>query len=316
MDQKILLVGAGKMAIEYAKVLKAQNVPFEVIGRGEASASEFEKQIGVSVIRGGLEAVKTETLRGKKAIVAVSVEALAKTTTALMEAQVSDILLEKPAGLNAKEVGEVAKAAHLGGARLSVAYNRRFYASTQKARELIAEDGGALSFVFEFTEWAHVIEPLPLSKETKENWLLANSSHVIDLAFFLGGKPKEIEARTSKSGALPWHPRAAIYSGSGISETGALFSYNANWLSAGRWGVEILTKNRRLILRPLEKLFEQKKGEIEIKEILLDDELDKKFKPGVYREVEEFLSGKKGFLPTVKEQASFATLVEKIGQCE
>ena len=50
------------------------------------------------------------------------------------------------------------------------------------------------------------------------------------------------------------------FSGAGISISGALFSYQANWQSAGRWSVEILTKKNRLILCPLEELKVQKRG--------------------------------------------------------
>ncbi|MEE6591687.1 hypothetical protein VWN77_10290, partial [Campylobacter coli] len=38
----------------------------------------------------------------------------------------------------------------------------------------------------------------------------------------------------------------------------------ANWRSPGRWSIEIMTNNYRLIFKPLEKLFIQKKGEISI----------------------------------------------------
>ena len=75
---------------------------------------------------------------------------------------------------------------------------------------------------------------------------------MVDLAFNLGGIPKELSSFTA--GSLDWHPSAAVFSGAGISENGAPFNYRANWESAGRWGVEVLTKEHKLILRPMEKL--------------------------------------------------------------
>ncbi len=313
MNQKdVLLVGAGAMAIEYAKVLKGLNVPFRVIGRNDRSAELFEKNTGIAVERGGIDKCDPASL-GKygHAIVAVDVPNLSRVTFSLLECGIRDILVEKPAGLNQKEIAQVEESARRDDAHVSVAYNRRHYASTKKAHELIIEDGGALSFNFEFTEWAHKIEKLDFAPETKANWLLANSSHVIDLAFYLGGKPETLVSEVS--GSLPWHPSGAIFSGSGKTENDVLFSYHANWLSAGRWGVEILTKNRRLILRPLEKLFEQKKGEVEITGVVVDDTLDTKYKPGLFREVEEFLSGKKQSLPNIREHLEMVKWVEKIG---
>ena len=53
--EKIWIIGAGGIAIEYAKVLKALNREFVVIGRGSESATKFKEAIGVEPIVGGLE---------------------------------------------------------------------------------------------------------------------------------------------------------------------------------------------------------------------------------------------------------------------
>lgn len=311
--KKVLLVGAGKMAVAYAKVLKAMDTPFSVLGRGEESAKVFEKETGSAVIRGGATKENLKQFSGTTtAIVSVSVESLCETTLLLIEHGFTSILVEKPAGLNREEITKIEKSAQKYNARILVAYNRRHYSSTQKAKEIIENDGGILSFTFDFTEWSDKIAPLPLHEKTKAHWVLANSSHVIDLAFFLGGIPKKIEAHVH--GTLPWHPSGAIFSGSGVTENGALFSYHANWLSAGRWGVEIMTKNHKIILRPLEKLFIQKNGELEIQEIPLEDRLDVEYKPGVYKEVAEFLSQEKTTLPTITEHLNTFAFIEKIAK--
>ena len=44
--RNIWLIGAGYMAVEYAKVLQEMNVPFKVAGRGIKSAINFEKKTG------------------------------------------------------------------------------------------------------------------------------------------------------------------------------------------------------------------------------------------------------------------------------
>ena len=158
------------------------------------------------------------------------------------------------------------------------------------AREIIEADGGVDSFNFEFTEWGHIIEGLDKAPSVKEHWFLANSTHVVDLAFYLGGSPARFTSYTS--GHLPWHPLASAFAGAGVSEEGALFTYQANWAAPGRWGVEVLTHHHRLILRPMEQLQIQSIGSIEILKYELDDALDQQFKPGLYRQVMEFLSPK------------------------
>ena len=305
LSPKILLVGTGAMAKEYAKVLKALKKDFLVVGRGRENALLFEKTAGVPAITGGLE----KWLKDKNnkippvVIVAVNVEKLGLMARLLIVRGAKSILLEKPGGINLADLAKTKKLAIQNGAKVFVAYNRRFFASVIKAQKIIKEDGGVLSFNFEFTEWSQKIAALKKPLSVKKNWLLANSSHVIDLAFFLGGQPKKMNC--FKAGSLNWHPSGSRYAGAGISLNGALFSYHANWESAGRWGVEILTPKQKLIFRPLEKLAIQKKDGLETEELLLDNKLETEFKPGLYELVKYFL-GSKHNLPTIQEQVQNA----------
>lgn len=296
LNKRVLLVGAGPMALDYARVLIDQNISFEVVGRGSESAVAFTKEMGIPVHTGGLKEYLGKAVElPSAAIVAAGVDQLAEATLHLLKKGIKLILVEKPAGLNNKEIGEVASEAKLQNAGVYLAYNRRFYSSTIKAMEIIAGDGGVTSFNFEFTEWSHLIKDLKKAPGVKEQWFLANSTHVVDLAFYLGGKPKEMCCYTA--GGLTWHPSASIFSGAGITEKGALFSYQANWEAPGRWGVEILTRKHRLIFRPMEQLHIQRIGSVSVEMVQLDDQLDQKFKPGLYRQVETFLGqDRKGLL--------------------
>lgn len=311
LKNRLWLIGAGQMAMDYAKVLEALNVEYEVIGRGAETAKKFEKELKKNVRIGGLKewCEKPDVIKPKMAIVAVGVEQLANVTTNLLEYGFKRILVEKPAGLNGKEIQSVANEAKKHGANVFVAYNRRFYSSTLKAKEIIEEDGGVSSFNFEFTEWSHEIRDLQFATGVKENWFLANSSHVVDLAFFLGGKPKEISCFTV--GEIDWHPKASIFAGAGITANGALFSYQANWEAPGRWGVEVLTKKHRLIFRPMEKLQIQKIGSVSTEFVEIEDDLDIKYKPGLFKQVQEFIEIKNGLLD-INEHTKKLCFYEKI----
>lgn len=290
MKNRVWLIGAGGMAVEYAKVLKALNIDFLVIGRGEKSAKAFQDAVGCEVVAGGLESFLLTTQNiPTYAIVAVGVEKLYETTLQLIQYGIMNILAEKPVGMNRLEIEALHQAAERNATHVYVAYNRRFYTSVLKAQEIIEEDGGVTSFNFEFTEWAHVIGPLKKAEGIKERLFLNNSTHVVDLAFYLGGKPGKFCAFTA--GGLSWHPNGSIFSGAGVSESGALFSYQANWESAGRWSVEMLTKNHRLILRPMEKLQIQRKGSVAVDFVECDYAFDENFKPGLYVQTQRFIDG-------------------------
>jgi predicted dehydrogenase len=309
-NKKILLIGSGPMSQAYAKVLIDMKVDFEVIGRGLHSAEEFEKQVGIKPFVGGVE--KFISLHSasafSKAIVATGTEGLKDITQQLVKWGIGEILVEKPGGKSIEEVLELDQFVELYNAKVFIAYNRRFYAAVKQLQKIISEDGGVTSFNFEFTEWSHIIEPLKKASGVKENWFFANSTHVVDTAFYLGGKP--VTMASYAKGELSWHP-VSIFAGAGISDKGALFSYHANWKAPGRWSVEILTEKRRLYLKPMEKLQVQQIGSVEVKFLELDDNLDTQYKPGIYLQTAAFIT-ESGSLVSLKEHIEHCTFYQRM----
>lgn len=303
MNKPVLLIGAGPMAADYAAVLKAQNVDFVVVSRGVAKAEAFEKKTGIRPVTGGLAAYLNNAAAGAytHAIVATGVEALAENGRVLLNYGLKHILLEKPGGRNKTEIEALASLAAEKNAEVLLAYNRRFYASVQKVREMAAADGGIESFHFEFTEWGHRIAPLQKAEGVKASWFLANSTHVADMAFYLGGKPEEMKSFTA--GGCDWHPAATVFAGAGRTERNTLFSYQAHWEAPGRWSVEVITKKRRYYLKPLEEIYIQENGSVQVSKHEFEDAIDKEFKPGLYRQTVAWLAGEFQNFCSVAEQA-------------
>lgn len=277
------------MGQAYAAVLQAQGVPFRVIGRSSSSAATFQHSTGLHVHEGGLEVALLSMPAPSHAIVAVGVEQLASTAHQLLAAGCQQLMLEKPGALSLSDLQSVHADAQVKGAQVWIAYNRRFYASVQKLRELAVADGGITSAVFEFTEWSHRLRDLHKAPGVMEHWLLANSTHVIDLAFHFIGLPSQTQWQAWHSGSLDWHPAAARFHGAGMSQGGIPFAYQADWEAPGRWGVEILTRRNRYLLRPMEALQAIPVGSVEPQLIHLDNVLDLHYKPGLYRQCEAFL---------------------------
>ena len=297
-----LIVGAGAMAESYVAVLRHLGESFELLGRSEAGASRAESRMGVPVMRGGLDALPAEVGgRYATAIVAVNIESLAGVSRSLAERGIRKILIEKPAGLDASEIVALGRDLAAANVEAYVAYNRRFFASTAAVRRAIAEDGGVSSFHMEFTEIESRVLSVERPAAVLANFTLGNSSHVVDLAFHLAGRP--IQAEGAVAGSLPWHPSASVFAGYGRTATGALFTWHADWGSAGRWFLDIRTSRRRLLMAPLEGVTVQQKGSFSLDPMPLDDADDKSFKPGLLRQVQAFLSDdpRKTALPSLAE---------------
>jgi predicted dehydrogenase len=295
-----VLIGTGSMASDYSNVLQKLNVSYKVIGRGADSAELFENSTGIKPFIGGLDNFLAQNHGAKiaSAIIAVGTESLMSCLLTLLKFGVKKILIEKPAALSIKELLNNEEKIKPYQDSIYVAYNRRFYSSALEAQRLIEEDGGLKSMHFEFTEWAHKIEELIKSPDIRKNIFFSNSTHVIDLAFYLAGKPKEWQSY-SKSGNLNWHEKTN-FSGAGITDEGVIFSYISNWESAGRWGIELLTDKRRIYLKPMEKISTQLKGSVALVEHAFDDSLDIQFKPGLMLQVEAFLTSQDDKLINIK----------------
>lgn len=311
----IAIMGTGLIAHDHAKAIASLGYTPCLISRSVERAKEIESTTGFDCIGGGIAGYKAAGKPFDRVVVALPIQASAEVTKECILAGAKELFLEKPAALTCNELVDLNSIADEHNAHCYIAYNRRFFSSVLKLKELIEQDGGATSFTFDFTEWGHVIGPLATMDATvKSNLILANSSHVIDMAFHLGGWPKEISIYGKGVDNLPWHPSRAQYSGAGTTNEGAVFAFHANWESGGRWSVEVCTKAAKYILRPLEKLQIMPRGKIDITEIEIDDSNDKNFKPGFLLQMRAFLTRDSGFenLCMLKDQVKHAELYKRI----
>lgn len=298
MKKAIWLIGPGNIGLDYAKVLIAQKVDFEVIGRSEV------KNWPVPVYTSGLtNFLNSKDYVAEYAIVAVDESQLCRVTLELIDFGVKNVLIEKPAGVNKREVEILLSHSKKNNCKLFVAYNRRFYQSVKECKKIISNNKEPISVNFTFTEWTHLIDFDSYTKEELEHFILCNSSHVPDIVFYLFGEPQKMSCITAASGSLSWHPSSKIFAGCGVTTEDIPFSYNAHWGSAGRWGVEIYLSDRKLILKPLEKLQVQFNNSLCVQpHILENEEIDIKFKPGLFEEVKSFLTTQDD-LCTIEEQS-------------
>jgi hypothetical protein len=120
--------------------------------------------------------------------------------------------------------------------------------------------------------------------------------------FYLIGNPKIINSKISDASEIPWHPIGSIFYGLGESEKNISFTYHANWLSAGRWAIRVLTKKGCYYLEPLEILQKQEIGTTRIQKIDLDYSIDEKYKPGLYWQVYNFINNNFEDFCTIEHQ--------------
>lgn len=276
--ERILIIGAGVMArahYQAASCLDGVDVEFECLR--ESSAQNLREQFNATV--------RTSSCKHQDlscfdlVIVAVGICDLGSVCIDVAQRGASLILCEKPVFLSSREVAVLSGKLDSLRSKLYVAYNRRFFGSVLMLRRLIASDGGLLSMHFDFSE--RQSDTIGHSEEERFRWGIANSSHVLDLALYLAGSEVEKASRFASAIELDWHGGDAIIAGSGVTESGVVFSFHSNWVGAGRWSLELVTAEAKYILSPIEELRVQRKGSFEIK--VLDDQFVDKLgtKPGL-----------------------------------
>jgi predicted dehydrogenase len=294
----VLIAGGGVIGREYIRILSRIGTPFKVICQTEITARELRETYQCHVFSDGIERhLATTEFTYTHCIIALPINLLSESASWALLSGIKHVLVEKPLSLNKTQAETLSKLAKRKQAHLFIAYNRRFFSSVQHLKAMAVEDDGLTSCNFEFTEWIDKIQWQSKNQELIDNWLIANSSHVIDLAYFLIGEPTEMTSLCLQSRHARGHfPGQLNYTGCGRSEKNILFSYQANWDAPGRWKIECCSENFRYILSPLEELKVIRRNSVKQEEVALDNRLDIEFKPGFFKQVESFLNNSNGLL--------------------
>lgn len=309
----VAIVGAGGMARQHIRAL--QDVPgVRVAGihsrttaRAEALAAEF----GVDDVFASISAMYAKT-KADLVVVAVSELAVRQTCELCFEHPWT-VLVEKPAGYDVADA-EAIEAAALGkGRRAYVALNRRHYGSTRAVVAGLAEQDGPRMIVVHDQESPAAALQAGCPPLVVENWMYANSLHLVDYFSVLGrGRITDVVP------VIRWKPSEPRYVAASLSfDSGDAGLYVAVWNAPGPWAVSVTTPGMRWELRPLEKASYQLAGTRTIEQCP-DDPWDTLFKPGLRRQAELAVAAAMGGaaeLPTLSDGLLSMRLTRDIYAC-
>lgn len=315
--KNVLLVGTGAMALEYGKLLQGEGIGFSVLGRSREKVQDFagaREWLLLAELKEGVKAPAYDA-----AIICTSPDSLAEVTQMVLDRGLArNFLVEKPCGMSSAEVRRLAQRLEAGSARALAALNRRFYASVAELKARLARER-VLSTHFEFTELSDRVGSLDRAPIVKARWGLVNPIHVVDTVKFLVGELELDRVVVSGQGKLAWHPSGALFLGSGWAKQGGQkipFTYHSNWLSAGRWQIDVMTEAARYRLAPFEALQMQARGTFNWADVPLDDADDRRYKPGLKRMLDSawgaFFAGQPTELPGLSAIAEDLAQLEKI----
>ena len=125
-------------------------------------------------------------------------------------------------------------------------------------------------------------------KKVVENWMYANSIHLIDyFKIFCRGHLINVE------NLIDWDLEKSNFVLSKLNfSSGDVGLYQCNWNSPGPWSVSLNNNKIFIEMKPLEKATYQLLGSRKIFELEID-EFDNKYKPGLYLQAKEAIKAVK-----------------------
>lgn len=307
---KVAIVGAGYMSREHIRAF--QDVPgVEIVGihsRTKARAEAMAKEFRIPRVCNSVADLYKETAAD---LVVVSVPELSANEVCCTCFDYPwTALIEKPAGYNVTDAEAIEAYARARQRRAYVALNRRHYGSTRAVIADLANCVGQRLIKVQDQEAPIAALQAGQPKLVVDNWMYANSIHVIDYFTFLGrGKVTEVVP------VIQWNADAPRYVAARVSfDSGDIGLYEAIWDGPGPWAVSVNTPDKRWEMRPVEKASYQLAG-TRVLESFADDAWDTQFKPGLRRQAELAVlaaAGKTTELPTLQDALESMRLVQAI----
>lgn len=248
-EVRLGVVGAGKIAVKHLEALQdvAGAKVVGVTSRTREKAQAMAAQFSIPCVADDMASLIREA-RPDALLLLVSASSIFTVARAALETGLP-LFIEKPAGLNPAESGELARVSGKLGARTMVGYNRRYYSVFHQGIEIIRRHGPLLGVMVEGHERIDAVRATGKhGDDVLAGWIFANSTHTIDLLRFFGGEVGALHclARNVRE------PRGDQFAAIMEFEQGALGNYSAHWLSPGGWRVVLYGRGVTVEFKPLE----------------------------------------------------------------
>lgn len=291
---KVAFIGAGYMTAEHLKAFADHS---DVIIAGIYSRT-IEKAIKLSLDYPGMmvyNSIEELHEKTKADIVVVSVPELSIYEVAMKCLDYTWMcLFEKPLGLDMKDSEAIYAFAKKKSAKAYVAFNRRQYSSTRTVLEDLDQSNNRRIIHILDQEDILVQRKKGVSEQLLQNWMYANSIHIIDyLTFFGRGKITGVENIVDFNYSDPSYVLAHI-----SYDSGDIGIYEGIWNAPAPWMISVTTSSKRWEMRPVETASFQEYGSRQLN-LTEKHPWDIQFKPGLRRQADEAVKAVKGLPHTL-----------------
>ena len=309
MTSKIGLVGSGYMATEYLKASTVvENLEIvSIYSRNANTAASLASHFNVSNIAQTVEDFACLDL--DFIIVCVPELSTAVIIASLFKLNVP-LLVEKPVGLTLADALAIESQAKAMGVPVYAALNRRFYKSSLNVFGEISKISDKRFVQVIDQENTIAAKAAGQPQLVIENWMFANSIHIIDfITTVCRGEPNILSTSRTLLSESAFVINSQIAFSSGDEAL-----YTCFWNTPGGWSVNINTSTKAWQLSPLEVARARNLDDRRYLDFP-NDSLDTSFKPGLVRllvELAKCCSGQDHSLTTISDANRTMKLIDMI----
>ena len=268
---KIGIIGAGPIAEEYIKIFSKNSLTnvIGIVGRTKKNSKILSLKYNIGFYGNKI----SELLIHDIDIIIVAVDILNTINVAKQISNFSGlVLIEKPLGVNHEETKKILKILNSNKQNCFVALNRRFYDNILFAKKILKKDKSKKIISVVDQENTIKAKAIGHKKKVLQNWMFANSIHLIDLLIYFADsqilKISTIKKQINKEKII----LSNLYFKNNTTAV-----YNSIWNRPGPWSFAISTSNYYFNFSPIE-ILEYRKLNTNTKKIYKN--ITNNYKPG------------------------------------
>ena len=249
---KILIIGAGNIAkqhlIVFDKLIDLKNS--WIYSRTNSKSKKLAQSFSMKHIENNYELFIEKNKKNIDGIfILVSINQIFVTSKKILKFKIP-VFIEKPPGLDIKELSELNSLSKKYKTSNLVGYNRRYYSIVQKLKKEIKNEK-IISAHVEAHERYWILKKKIKDKSYLKNWTYANTSHVLNLLLFLLGDFKKVIS-ISKNNF--YGKNIEVNTAALIELKKKVFvTFKSNWNVPGGWLIKIFCNRNTYTLDPLER---------------------------------------------------------------
>ena len=245
---KVGIIGAGHIAEEYIKIFSknsSTNVA-GIVGRTKKNSKILSLKYNIGFYGNKI----SELLIHDLDIIIVAVDILNTINVAKEISNFSGlVLIEKPLGVNHEETKKILKILNSNKQNCFVALNRRFYDNILFAKKILKKDKSKKIISVVDQENTIKAKAIGHKKKVLQNWMFANSIHLIDLLIYFADsqilKINTIKKQINKEKII----LSNLY-----FKNNTIAVYNSIWNRPGPWSLTISSSKYYFNFSPIEIL--------------------------------------------------------------